>query len=376
MMGDVPVGVFLSGGLDSSIVAAVAARYLAERGETLQTFAVGTAGSPDVVAARQVAEFIGSDHHEVLYDAEQAIEALPGVVRRPSSRSTPPSSAAPCPTSSWPGRRPSTSRSCSPARARTSCSPATSTCATSTCRRTCTTSSNAPSTACTTSTCSGPTASRCAHSLEARVPFLDREVIDWAMRLPIELKIPRKGEMEKQVLREAFAGWLPEELLWRVKAQFGDGSGARDVLSDEVAADIDDAEFEAERVRGRAAAAHQGGARLLPRLAGVAARRGRRQDPHPVRDRLSRRAPIRACRVPAVAGPSRSRIVRRLYYGFSVVQPSDNLRKQSSSRLRERRGCGQLRSLSTPADGSRRDLVVGPTVGAMTSSDNPARPRQ
>lgn len=85
------------------------------------------------------------------------------------------------------------------------------------------------------------------HSLEARVPFLDREVIDWAMRLPIELKIPREGEMEKQVLREAFAGWLPDELLWRVKAQFGDGSGARDALSDEVAADIADAEFEAER---------------------------------------------------------------------------------------------------------------------------------
>jgi asparagine synthase (glutamine-hydrolysing) len=52
---------------------------------------------------------------------------------------------------------------------------------------------------------------------------------------------------EKRLLREAFTGWLPDELLWRAKAEFGDGSGARDVLSQAVEATVSDAEFEAER---------------------------------------------------------------------------------------------------------------------------------
>ena len=246
MMGDVPVGVFLSGGLDSSLVAAIAARYLAERGEVLQTFAVGTVESPDVAAARQVAEHIGSAHREILYDAEQAVEALPGVVR--------------C------------IESFDPALVRSAVPNYFLAQETAKHVKVVLTGEGADELFAgyeymrdihlpqdlhdeLERTIDGlhnlnlQRADRVtmAHSLEARVPFLDREVIDWAMRLPIELKIPAKGEMEKQLLREAFAGWLPEELLWRVKAQFGDGSGAREVLSEQVAADITDAEFEAER---------------------------------------------------------------------------------------------------------------------------------
>jgi asparagine synthase (glutamine-hydrolysing) len=85
-----------------------------------------------------------------------------------------------------------------------------------------------------------------AHGLEARVPFLDRVVIDWAMALPADAKLAPPGKPEKALLREAFDGWLPHDLLWRDKAEFGDGSGARDVLSEAVAADIIDAEFDAE----------------------------------------------------------------------------------------------------------------------------------
>ena len=81
MMGDVPVGVFLSGGLDSSLIAAIAARYLAERGERLQTFAVGTEASPDLLAARRVAEHLGTQHHERVYTAGEAVAAVPLVVR-------------------------------------------------------------------------------------------------------------------------------------------------------------------------------------------------------------------------------------------------------------------------------------------------------
>jgi asparagine synthase (glutamine-hydrolysing) len=81
MMGDVPVGVFLSGGLDSSLVAAIAARWYEERGEKLKTFAVGLTGSPDLLAARAVAEYLDTEHHESVYTAEDALGVLPKVVK-------------------------------------------------------------------------------------------------------------------------------------------------------------------------------------------------------------------------------------------------------------------------------------------------------
>ena len=86
-----------------------------------------------------------------------------------------------------------------------------------------------------------------AHAVEARVPFLDREVIAWALRVPASAKLPGPGVPEKQLLRESFRGWLPDEILWREKAEFGDGSGARGVLSEAIEADVTDAEFAAER---------------------------------------------------------------------------------------------------------------------------------
>jgi asparagine synthase (glutamine-hydrolysing) len=86
-----------------------------------------------------------------------------------------------------------------------------------------------------------------AHGLEARVPFLDREVIEWALRLPPGFKLAGPGQPEKRLLREAFDGWLPDELLWRDKAEFGDGSGAADVLSAAIEAQIDEDDLERER---------------------------------------------------------------------------------------------------------------------------------
>ncbi|MBE7188905.1 MAG: asparagine synthase (glutamine-hydrolyzing) [Jatrophihabitans endophyticus] len=247
MMGDVPVGVFLSGGLDSSLVAAIASRYLADKGDQLQTFAVGTPDSPDIAAAREIAAFIGSAHHEILYDADEALGALDGVVRCIESFD------------------PALVRSAVPnyLLARETVKHV----------KVVLTGEGADELFAGYSymrefdddadalhdelerTIDGlhnlnlQRADRVtmAHSLEARVPFLDREVIAWSMRLPAALKIPGTDEMEKQLLREAFAGWLPEHLLWRVKAQFGDGSGARDVLSDAIVVDITDEQFEAER---------------------------------------------------------------------------------------------------------------------------------
>jgi asparagine synthase (glutamine-hydrolysing) len=67
------------------------------------------------------------------------------------------------------------------------------------------------------------------------------------MRIPAELKVTRPGRPEKKLLRDAFDGWLPDELLWRDKAEFGDGSGARDAISQAVETVISEEEFEAER---------------------------------------------------------------------------------------------------------------------------------
>src|SRR5215208_3090063 len=234
MMGDVPVGVFLSGGLDSSLVAAIAARWAAREGTVLHTFAIGTEGSPDLLAARTVAEFLGTDHHEIDYRAAEALESLPNVVRAIESfdpglvRSAVPNYMLARMTrqhvrvvltgegadelfAGYDYLREFTEPEALRAEL----------------ERTVRSLHNLNLQRCDRVTM--------AHAVEARVPFLDREVIEWALRVPPEAKIVGPGVPEKQLLREAFRGWLPDEILWRDKAEFGDGSGARDE------------EFEAER---------------------------------------------------------------------------------------------------------------------------------
>ncbi len=72
-----------------------------------------------------------------------------------------------------------------------------------------------------------------AHGLEARVPFLDLDLIAVAQRVPIGWKLPGEEGQEKAILREAFTGWIPDEILWRRKEQFGDGSGTADVMAEQ-----------------------------------------------------------------------------------------------------------------------------------------------
>jgi asparagine synthase (glutamine-hydrolysing) len=245
MMGDVPVGVFLSGGLDSSLVAAIAARHCAEHGECLPTFAVGMEGSPDVHAARQVADYLGTDHHERLYTSEEALAAVAPTVRAIEHFD------------------PSLVRSAVP----------NYLLAEMTARhvKVVLTGEGADELfagysyfrdftdpdelhAELTRTVEGLhnlNLQRCdrvtmAHGLEARVPFLDRKVIALALRLPAAWKVAGDGVPEKRLLRLAFRGWLPDDLLWREKSQFGDGSGAASVLTDAVERGVSDEEFAEE----------------------------------------------------------------------------------------------------------------------------------
>ena len=74
-------------------------------------------------------------------------------------------------------------------------------------------------------------------------------MIETAFAIPAEWKLTSDGEVEKRLLREAFAGWLPDDVLWRKKAQFGDGSGAGDAIQRAVAETVSDAEFARERDR-------------------------------------------------------------------------------------------------------------------------------
>ena len=246
MMGDVPVGVFLSGGLDSTLVAAIARRYLRRRGERLQTFAVGLAGSPDLLAARAAAAFLGSEHRERVYTAAEATASLPDVV------------------ASIEAFDPSLVRSAVPNHMLAELAAEHV--------KVVLTGEGADELFAGYGYMRGLhepdelhaelvrsveglhnlNLQRCdrvtmAHGLEARVPFLDRETIDHALRIPAAWKLSATGQPEKRLLRAAFDGWVPDDLLWRDKSQFGDGSGAASVLTDEFAASVSDAELEAER---------------------------------------------------------------------------------------------------------------------------------
>jgi asparagine synthase (glutamine-hydrolysing) len=86
-----------------------------------------------------------------------------------------------------------------------------------------------------------------AFGLEARVPFLERDVIELGLKLPPGWKLSGDDQPEKRLLRAAFEGWLPDRFLWRDKSQFGDGSGAADVLTRAVEATVSEEDFERER---------------------------------------------------------------------------------------------------------------------------------
>jgi asparagine synthase (glutamine-hydrolysing) len=246
MMGDVPVGVFLSGGLDSNLVAAIAARWYRKRGERLKTFAVGLEGSPDLEAARAVAEYLETEHHEKVYTAEDALDALPEVVRVIENFD------------------PSLVRSAVPNYILAEF--------TAQHVKVVLTGEGADEifagyeylTEFETEEDLHAELVRIieglhnlnlqrgdrvtmAHSLEARVPFLEREMIELGLSLPAGWKLAGEDQPEKRLLRQAFDGWLPEDFLWRKKAQFGDGSGAASVLRKKMEEGVTEEEFERER---------------------------------------------------------------------------------------------------------------------------------
>ena len=240
LMTDVPYGVLLSGGLDSSLVAAVAARYARRRiedeGQTeawwprLHSFAIGLKGSPDLAAAAVAAESLGTVHHGFEYTFEEGLDALPEVIRHIETYDV------------------TTIRASTPmfllARRIKAMgvkmvlsgegsdeifggylyfhkAPNAREFHEELVRKLDTLYNY---------DCLRANKSMMAWGVEPRVPFLDREFLDVAMRMDARYKMVDKASagpqrMEKGVLRAAFDGYLPESILWRQKEQFSDGVG-------------------------------------------------------------------------------------------------------------------------------------------------------
>lgn len=228
LLSDMPLGAFLSGGLDSSIIAAVAKKYMPE----LRTFSVGIEGSRDLEAARRVAQHIGTVHHEYIYTADEVVENLPEIIYHLESfdqdlvRSAIPT---------WFCARMAadkvkvvlTGEGADELFAGYAYHKeiADHEALHNELRRSVTRLHNINLQRVDRMTM--------RHAIEARVPFLDTDVIAMAQTVPPELKI-KAGDngqrIEKWILRKAFEHLLPPEIIWRDKEQFDEGSGMVDLL--------------------------------------------------------------------------------------------------------------------------------------------------
>lgn len=235
LMSDVPYGVLLSGGLDSSVISAIAEKYsqhrVEEDGKTrawwprLHSFAVGLKGAPDLAKAKLVADHIGTVHHEINYTIQEGLDAIRDVIYFIETYDV------------------TTVRASTPmyllARVIKSMgikmvlsgegadeifggylyfhkAPNAQAFHEETVRKL---------SKLYMYDCLRANKSLCAWGVEGRVPFLDKEFLDVAMRTNPEAKMCPGQTMEKKIVREAFADMLPEEVVWRQKEQFSDGVG-------------------------------------------------------------------------------------------------------------------------------------------------------
>ncbi len=235
LMSDVPYGVLLSGGLDSSIISAVAEKFSEKRIEDnsqtrawwprLHSFAVGLKGAPDLAKARLVADHIGTVHHEINYTIQEGLDAIRDVIYFIETYDV------------------TTVRASTPmyllARVIKSMgikmvlsgegadevfggylyfhkAPTPQAFHEETVRKL---------SKLHLYDCLRANKSLSAWGVEGRVPFLDKEFLDVAMRINPAAKMCPGHDIEKRILREAFADMLPEAVAWRQKEQFSDGVG-------------------------------------------------------------------------------------------------------------------------------------------------------
>ena len=235
LMSDVPYGVLLSGGLDSSVISAIAKKYAGKRVETdnkkdawwpqLHSFAIGLEGAPDLIKAREVARFIGTVHHEIHYTIQEGLDAIRDVIYYIETYDV------------------TTVRASTPmyllARVIKSMgikmvlsgegadevfggylyfhkAPTAQAFHEETVRKL---------GKLHLYDCLRANKSLAAWGVEGRVPFLDKDFLDIAMRLNPEAKMCPGSTIEKKIVRKAFADMLPDSVAWRQKEQFSDGVG-------------------------------------------------------------------------------------------------------------------------------------------------------
>ena len=252
LISDVPYGVLLSGGLDSSITSALAKKFAAHRVETndeqaawwpqLHSFSVGLEGSPDLAAAQEVAKYIGTVHHEIKFTIQEGLDAIREVVYHLETYDI------------------TTIRASTPmylmARAIKALgikmvlsgegadelfggylyfhkAPNEREFHEETVRKL---------EKLHQYDCLRANKSLAAWGIEGRVPFLDKEFIEVAMRINPKDKMITGERMEKWVLRKAFESYLPPSVAWRQKEQFSDGVGYSwiDTLKELVATEVTD----------------------------------------------------------------------------------------------------------------------------------------
>ena len=256
LMSDVPYGVLLSGGLDSSVVSAIAKKFASRRVETdgqkeawwpqLHSFAIGLKGAPDLVKAREVADFIGTVHHEINYTIQEGLDAVRDVIYFIETYDV------------------TTVRASTPmyllARVIKSMgikmvlsgegadevfggylyfhkAPDARAFHEETVRKL---------SKLYMYDCLRANKSLAAWGVEGRVPFLDKEFLDVAMRIDPQYKMCPGKTIEKKIVREAFSDMLPESVVWRQKEQFSDGVGYSwiDTLKAVTAEAVSDTEME------------------------------------------------------------------------------------------------------------------------------------
>ena len=235
LMSDVPFGVLLSGGLDSSIISSIVKKFSKKRIESdqkkdawwpqIHSFAVGLKGSPDLKAANKVSKDLGTVHHEIHFTIQEALDSLEDVIYYLETYDV------------------TTVRASTPmylmARYIKSMgikmvlsgegadeifggylyfhkAPNSKEFHEETVRKI---------DKLHLYDCLRANKSLSAWGVEGRVPFLDKEFIDYSMNLDPKLKMISSDKIEKHILRESFKGYLPDDILWRQKEQFSDGVG-------------------------------------------------------------------------------------------------------------------------------------------------------
>lgn len=257
LMSDVPVGVLLSGGLDSSLTSSIAAREMKKLGKPLHSFSIGLdASAPDAVAARKVADFLGTEHHEIHFTIEQGIEILDKLIWHLETYDVTSVRA------STPMYFLSKAITDMGVKVVLSGEGADEIFGGYLYFR------NAPSALdfqketmervqkLFTADLLRADKSTMAHGLEARVPFLDKEFLELAIKVKPEEKQPKTYDgVEKYILRKAFdtpeQPYLPAEVLWRQKEQFSDGVGYSwiDTLIEYCSVQVTDEQMEAAEER-------------------------------------------------------------------------------------------------------------------------------